>query len=174
MITSINLLLFSVQNIIFGVHADQVEELLKAESCSVAEKDSCEYTISYKNQELRVLNFSEKLQLDKRPKSEHNMATSQEDNSESFMFSDPLTFPSSIHTTSPKILVIKHQHEGYIGFHIKGLRKLITISLDQIHALPFIMQRKKQIQGLWGIALLDEGLVILINLEQLCEQSSEN
>jgi chemotaxis signal transduction protein len=127
------------------------------ESWPVTEETGSEYTISYKNQELRVIDFSKRLKLDE--KQVNNLyLTSSSDRVER----DPIASE-----LSSKILIIKHQYEGYIGVRIANPKKLITVSIDQIYALPVIMQKNKRIQGLWGIALVDDTPVILIDLERL-------
>jgi len=148
----INLLLFSAKTLSFGVYAEQVEELLEAKIFSEPEETGSESTIPYKGQDIRVTDLSGRLELEERQKITMSAGHRREDFS-------PLS--------SPRILIIKCQNGGYVGVRVENLNKLLTISIDQVHALPIIMQKKKRIQAIWGIALVDNQPIILIDLEQL-------
>lgn len=106
-----------------------------------------------KEHELHIIDFSQRLQLYESPVNNALFEKAQKE--------------SSVLETSSKILIIHHQNEGYVGVRVDHTKKLITISIDQIHTLPVIMQKNQKIQAVWGIALVDSRPVILIDLEQL-------
>jgi len=149
-IKNVNLLLFSVHNLSFGVCAEQVEELLEDRAPGGQEETNTEYTIPYKGQNVRVTNFSIWIE-----KQRGTSLVPEHQKHDDF------------YTPSPKILIIKHQNEGYCGVRIDDLEDLATVSIKDIHSLPVIMQRTKRIQGLWGIALVKSRPVILIDFTQL-------
>lgn len=151
MINNINLLVFSVYNLSFGVCAEQIVEFVEDRLLSEQEEASLEYTILYEGQDIRVIHFSRQI--------EHEQKTHIED-----LGLEPDT---DFYTFSPKILIIKHQHEEYIGVRIDNIDDLVTVSIKQIHSLPVIMEKTKRIQGLWGIALVENRPVVLIDLTQL-------
>lgn len=148
-IRNIHLLVFSVQHVFFGVWAEQVEELLESPMVNKQEEVSPESTISYKGQDIRVINFSN--QVDTR---RSNVVPKYRKYVDSYI-------------SSPKILIIKRRDEGYLGICVDNLEDLATISIEQVHSLPMIMQNVRRIQGLWGIALVKERPVMLIDLAQL-------
>jgi chemotaxis signal transduction protein len=149
---TIDLLLFSAQNVTFGVHIEQVQRMLTADPDLAAEQSHTE-TLQSKEQELHIIDFSQRLQLHESPVNNTLFEEAQQE--------------SSVLETSSRILIVHHQNEGYVGFRVHNTKKLITISIDHIHTLPVIMQKNQQIQAVWGIALVDNSPVILIDLEQL-------
>ena len=160
-ITHMNLLLFSAHSLSFGVYAEQVEALLKADTIPPgSEKADSACTISYKGRDIRVIDFSYHLGLTGTSGSygdgprlpEDGLAKRQEED--------------SAFVSSSKVLIVRHRKKGYIGIHVENPKKLLTISINQIHALPMIIEKNKHIESLWGIALIDERPVMLIDLEQ--------
>ena len=148
-IRNIHLFVFSVHNVLFGVWAAQVEELLEHPIVNEQGEVPPESTISYKGQDLRVINFSS--QIDAR---RSNVVPEDE----KYVDRD---------LASPKILVIKRRDGSYAGIRVANLEDLATISIEQVHALPLIMQKIRRIQGLWGLALVQDRPVMLIDLAQL-------
>jgi chemotaxis signal transduction protein len=160
-IKHVSLLLFSVQNMSFGVCTEQVEELFEDRILKEREERNTEYTILYKGQDIRVIDFSTWLEKEQGTR-----------NGESFELQGANFVPEAreyddFYIPSPKILIIKRQDEGYIGVRINNLEDLAIVSIKCIHSLPVIMQNTKRIQGLWGIALVKSRPVILIDLTQL-------
>ena len=161
MIKHVNLLLFSAHNLSFGVCAEQVEELFEDRKPEEREEGNIENTILYKGQDIRVINFSTWIKKEQGTKNE-----------ESFEIQGYGLVPEprehdDFYIPSPKILIIKHQNEGYIGVCIDDLEDLARVSIKYIHSLPVLMQKTKKIQGLWGFALVKSRPVILIDLTQL-------
>lgn len=161
MITHVNLLLFSVQNLLFGVCAEQVEELLKDRVPEEQEERDTESIILYKGQNIRIIDFSTWIKQERGTRNE-----------EFFELQETNIVPNSreyddFYIPSPKTLIIKHRAEGYVGVRIDYLDDLATVSIKHIHSLPIIMQKTKRIQGLWGIALVKSRPAILIDLSQL-------
>ncbi len=152
MIQDISLLLFSVNALSFGVYAGQVEELLDARTFPESKDISSGSLISYKGQDIWVINFSRRLRLEQHQETMIPARPREEDFA-----------PGS----SPKILIIKCRNGSYSGICVKHLEKLLTISMNQVYSLPLIMQKKKEIQAIWGIALIENRPVILIDPEQL-------
>jgi chemotaxis signal transduction protein len=167
-IKNIHLLLFSVHHLLFGIYAEQVEELLEDSVLSKQERTSTEYTIPYKGQHIRVINFSRWIDEEQKASAEKR-GTRNEEHCESHRTNVVSEFRKheDISISSPKILIIRRQEGGYTGVRIDNLEDLITLSIEQVHSLPMIMQRTKRIQGLWGIALVKDCPVILIDLAQL-------
>ena len=164
---TIDLLTFSVQNLVFGVWTQQVEELLKAERRSDSAESDEEYTILYRQRYLRVIDFSKYLKL-RASRQEQQRADwtikPQSDAKSSLEHTGNLADDSVV---SSKILVIKNQEHEYIGIHVENVKHILTTTFEHIYALPKIMERQKQIAGLWGIALFHEEVVLLIDLAQL-------
>jgi hypothetical protein len=160
-IKHVNLLLFSEHNLSFGVCAEQVEELLEDRAPGEREGANIEYTILYKGQDIRVTNFSTWLEKERGTRSEEPLGPRLSSHVPEHREQD------DVYSSSPKILIIKHQDEGYSGVRIDELEDLATVSMKHIHSLPVIMQRTKRIQGLWGIAFVKSRPVILIDLTQL-------
>lgn len=126
--------------------------MLKTDLDLAVEQSDTE-TLRDKEYELHIIDFSQRLQLHELPVNNTLFEQTQKE--------------SSVLETSSRILVIHHQNEGYVGFRVDHTEKLITISIDQIHTLPVIMQKNQQIRAIWGIALVGSHPVILIDLEQL-------
>jgi len=166
-ITHVNLLLFSAKNLVFGACAKQVEGVLEPGTCSVVQNDDTGYTITYQHQKLRLVDFSTQIQYRTQVNNEGDIASTQKDLPEETCGSEHADFSPSFFLPSSKILIVKHREEGYLGVYIENLEKLATVSLEHIYALPILMQKKKRLSGLWGLARLDERLIILIDLEQL-------
>ncbi|GAK60050.1 hypothetical protein U27_07037 [Candidatus Vecturithrix granuli] len=164
---TIDLLIFSVQNLVFGVWAQQVEELLKAENrLDLAEADK-EYTIPYRQRDLRVIDFSKylKLRTPRRELQKADSAFEPQSNAKSpFECTCNLSDDSFF---SSKILVIKNRKHEYMGIHVENVKHIVTMTFDHIYALPKIMEQQKQIAELWGIAFFHEEVVLLIDLTQL-------
>jgi chemotaxis signal transduction protein len=158
MIKSVTLLLFSVHNLSFGVYAEQVEELLEDKVLREQNETDTDYTIPYKGRNIRVIHFSKWIEREQKlsPTFGPRILNHVPDHRECH----------DTHPPSPKILIIKHQNEGYIGVRIDTPEDLVTVSVNQIHSLPIMIQKTKRIQGLWGIALVNKRPVILIDLAQ--------
>ena len=161
MIKHVNLLLFSAYNLSFGVYAEQVEELLEDRTPEEWEEGNTEYTILYKGQDIRVTDFSTWIKKERGTRNEESLELQG-----SGLVPEPREH-DDFYIPSPKILIIKHQDEGYSGVRIDDLEDLTTVSIKHIYSLPVIMQKTKRIQGLWGIALVKSRPVILIDLTQL-------
>lgn len=164
---TIDLLTFSAQNLVFGVWAQQVEELLKAEHRSDSAEADEEYTILYGQRTLRVIDFSKYLKLCASRQAQQRAdgaITPQSDAKSSLERSDNLADDPVV---SSKILVIKNQEHEYIGIHVENVKHIVTTTFKYIYALPKIMERQKQIAGLWGIARFHEEVILLFDLTQL-------
>lgn len=146
--STIDILLFSSQNLLFGVYAGHIEELLTEENRGNSEADKYDDTIRYRQQKLHVIDFSLYL-AQTQPQSDWSGSSLPDD---SF--------------SSPKILVIRQQEKDSIGIRVEHVLKFLTIRLDQIQSLPTIMQKRKYLPGLWGCVFLEERLVLLIDLTQ--------
>lgn len=164
---TIDLLIFSVHNLVFGIWTQQVEELLKAESRSDSAENDEEYTIRYRQQNLRVIDFSKYLKL--RGSRQEQQRADWAIKLRSDIKSPPGRSGNLADDSlfSAKILVIKNQEYDYIGIHVENVKHILTTAIDHIYVLPKIMERQKQIAGLWGIALLHEEVVLLIDFTQL-------
>lgn len=164
---TIDLLIFSVHNLVFGIWTQQVEELLKAEGRADSAENDEEYTIRYRQRDLRVIDFSKYLKLhgSRQEQQRADWAIKpQSDIKSPLGRSDNLADDSLF---SAKILVIKNQEHDYIGIHVENVKHILTTPIDHIYVLPKILERQKQIAGLCGIALLHEKIVLLIDLAQL-------
>ncbi len=157
----VNLLQFSAHHLSFGVCAEQIEELLEDRAPEEQEEKNTAYTIRYKGQDLRVTNFSRWIEKERGTEQKESFEVQGSNPVSESREHDDLYLPS------PKILIIKHQDEGYTGVRIDDLEDLATVSITHIHSLPVIMQKTKRIQGLWGIALVKSRPVILIDLTQV-------
>lgn len=164
---TIDLLTFSVQNFVFGVWTQQVEELLKAESRSDSAQAGGEYTILYRQRDLRVIDLSKYLKVRISPRDQQTADRLFEPQSNGKSSRERMGNLSEDSFFSSKILVIKHQEHKYLGIHVENVKHIVTTTFDHIYALPKIMERQKQIAGLWGIAMLHEEVALLIDLTQL-------
>lgn len=160
-IKHVTLLLFSVRNLSFGVCAEQVEELLDDKILEEQEERNTENTILYKGQNIRVIDFSTWIEQERGTGNEDPLELQRAGLVPDFREPDDFYIPS------PKILIIKHRDEGYIGVRIDDLEDLATVSIEHLRSLPVIMQKTKRIQGLWGLALIKQRPAILIDLTQL-------
>jgi chemotaxis signal transduction protein len=145
----------------FGVYAEQIEELLEDRVLSESEEASTEYTLLYKGQDIRVINFSKWIEKEQGIRNEKHFEPHF-----SCLIPETREF-EDIYDFSSKILIVKHRNEQYIGVRVDDLKDLATVSIKQVHSLPLIMQKTKRIQGLWGIALVKNRPIILIDLAQL-------
>lgn len=142
----IHLVVFSLQELLFGIYAEQVEELLDQEEFQTPEIIEPEYSLSYQGQDIRVIDFSMWLRL-------RNKKKSVQEGKHSF--------------SSSRILIIKQRYNGYMGVRIEQLEGLVSVALHQIHALPVLMQKTRCIEGLWGIAVVGDHSVILLDPTRL-------
>ena len=169
MIKVVDLVLFSVNNIFFGVLAKQVEELLDADGLHEPGESNVEDTIIYKGQNIRVVDFAKWL-AQSQGMGNGNRATKIRTslNPESQTATRSLEFEEQDeYIYAPKILIIKHHHERYIGVYVDNLEDLVSVPVEQMHSLPIIMQKTRRIQGLWGITIVQDRSMLLIDLEQL-------
>ena len=163
---AVHLLLFSERELSFGVYAEQVKELLKTEPRSPKEYNDSGWTVPYKGRELQVTCLSSRLKLWGAMESsreflyrqdlglgEEAVAAEQED--------DTGLGPSA------RILVVRHCQEGEIGIYVECLKQLSLVPLSRIFRLPFVMERKRLTQSVWGLALIDERPVVLIDFEHM-------
>ena len=152
MLKDMQFLLFSVRQLVFGVWAKQVEEVLEDRAFAEPQDAGPGNTRWYKGREIRMINFgnwftAERLYAVKGVAGSHK--------------------ESDRACVAPKILIIKPHAERYAGVRIDHLEDLATISIAQVHSLPVLMQRTGRMPGLWGIALVQECPVILIDLAQV-------
>jgi chemotaxis signal transduction protein len=141
---------FFSHSIPFGVYAEQVEELLDGKSLCIQQELEQRYTLPYRGDDIRLINFSTWLES-----KVGNQKIQIEEGS-----SLPLV-------DSRKILIIRSQQKRYIGIGIHCPEELIALSLSQIHTLPVLMQKVRLIKAIWGIALVENRPIILIDLSQI-------
>ena len=162
----VHLLLFSDLGIFFGVYAEQVKELLKTDSLFEGEYVGPGRSIPYKGEELQIIRFSRRLKLHEALEENHkflyrqDLKTKEETEALSQTGADGLEPPS-------RILVVRHYEEGDIGVHVDCLEQLRAVRLGRIFRLPFMMEKKKLFQAVWGLALIDERPVVLVDLEHI-------
>ena len=163
---AIHLLLFSECGLSFGASAGQVKELLRADSLVSSEDSNFGRTVRYKGEELRIFRLSSRLRLRKH----------LEKNRE-FLCCDDLKAKekaamleregSAELEPSARILVVGHGDEGEIGIYVEYLKQLSLVPLSQIFRLPLLMEKTQQLQSVWGLALIDERPVVLVDLENI-------
>lgn len=163
---AVHLLLFSEQGLSFGVPAGQVKELVKADSPNVDIRDGEEPVLFYKGRELRLIRLVRRWKLQEALK-RHNKFLCRQDlkakEGATVLERDelpPLEQPA-------RILIVRHCHEGDIGVQVECLEQLRLVPLARIFRLPLVMERKKRLQSVWGLTLVDERLVVLVDLEHI-------
>lgn len=161
----ITLLLFSIDAMKFGVYTGQIQEILDmADTVRLSSGERDIFTVSYQEHTIRILDFAEYLRHMEQPSHvipPHQPQGSSVPSSPSSSFSQENT----LHLK--KVLLIKQPNTRYGGVSITNPETLQPISMDHIHALPVLMERNRHMQSIWGIALIDNCTVTLINLEQL-------
>ncbi len=167
MIQDVCLVLFFVRHLSFGVLAEQVEELVAVGTLNEQAGTLLEYTISYKGQAIRVINFSKWIENEQPSRVKLQEPGDEVREKERHLHSPEYQKGDERYRSSPKIMIMKQRDKGYIGVRIDGPEDLVTISINQVHSLPVIMQKTKRIQGLWGIAFVNNRPVILIDFTQL-------
>ncbi len=151
---AVHLLLFSEQGLSFGVYAEQVKELLKTDS----------RTVAYKGRDLRVIQLSRRLKLQETLEKNREFLHCQEPEKETGTVGRDGVAELE---PSSRILVVRHDDEGDVGVHVECLEQLSLVPLTQIFRLPPVMETKKQFQSVWGLALIDDRPVVLVDLEHI-------
>jgi chemotaxis signal transduction protein len=146
----VHFVVFSSHHIPFGVYAEHVEELLDGNALCFREEPEQKHTLSYRGDDIRFINFSTWLES---KAEKRKLRTADE------RLSPPDGFR--------KILIMHSQQRGYIGIGIHDPEELITLSISQIHTLPVLMQQRGQIKEIWGIALVEDRPIILIDLSRI-------
>lgn len=137
----------------FGVCAEHVEEVLEGGLPKANQPVSTESTLQYRGSAIRLIHFSAWLALKESDSAAQTFAPHRPQSAES--------------AALPKIVIVKHPVERFIGVQIDDVREFLPISVTQIHSMPILMQKTSRIPGLWGIVVLGEHLVVLIDLTQL-------
>ena len=146
----IDLLVFAAEGNIYGAYASQVEELLSESVYSVAQPDDAPRVFPYKQGHVRVCRLAE--YLCQKPAYCHDAAS---------------VSPSLI-AHPGRILVTTNRRRGeYIGLLIQELLELASLPVEQIFPLPQLMAAKALTRLIWGVALLHDAPVILLDLEHL-------
>ncbi|GAK51489.1 chemotaxis signal transduction protein [Candidatus Moduliflexus flocculans] len=142
----IELLVFAAEGNIYGVHANQVETLL---SQSFLYPGSAPFALPYKGRRVRIVRLAQYMR--QQPIWRENAVAD---------------FPLS---ASPKrVLVTTDQRDDeYVGLLIQELQQLVSVSIEKLFPLPQIMEAKKWSRLIWGVALLHDSPVILLDLKQL-------
>jgi len=160
---NITVLLFSAQNIVFGVYAGQVEELLKIGDVIGTESFDQECRVQYNAQEFQIIDFSQRLQLEERPERRGKIKALSEEQRYPQGAGDISTLEPS-----PKILMVKHEHqEGGRGIYLECPKQLMSLPVHCIHRLPVLMRENTRVPAIWGIALVEGRPIILVDLTQL-------
>ncbi len=146
----IDVLVFAAEENVYGVHANQIEELLSEGAHPVGRVADARPSIPYKGRQLRILRLSQYMR--QRPACCPTFVGSE---------SSASALPGRILVTTIR------QQEEYVGLLIQELQQLVTLPVTQIFPLPAIMAAKKRTRLIWGIALLRDAPVILLDLEQL-------
>jgi chemotaxis signal transduction protein len=146
----VHFVVFSSHHIPFGVYAEQVEELLDGKTLCIQERLEQRDMLPYRGDDIRLIDFSTWLasKVDK-----------QKIRAEERAPSPPVD--------SRNILIIYSQQKGYIGIGIHYPEELIALSISQIHTLPVLMQKVGLIKAIWGIALVEDRPIVLIDLLQI-------
>ena len=146
----IDLLVFAAEGNIYGAYASQVEELLSEWAYPAAQSDDAPRVFPYKQGHVRVCRLAEYLR--QTPAHCHDTAS----------FS-----PSLIAQPGRILVTTTRRHGEYIGLLIQELQQLTSLPVEQIFSLPKLMAAKAPTRLIWGIALLHDAPVILLDLEQL-------
>ena len=163
----VNLLLFTVEHMRLGVYAKQVEELLDVDTYPISLTPEGYLSIEYHHRMIRCLDFAAYLRRYQTVFPQGTASERREASMRRTVEPETLWQENGSLRRSGKILVAKHWQEGVLGVLIEHPKKLLTISVEQIHALPVLMEKKSQLRAVWGIALIDDLPVILVNVEQL-------
>lgn len=163
---AVHLLLFFEKGLSFGVSAEQVKELLKADSRSTDGYSVPEWTVTYKGGELQVVQLSFRMKLQEALENNRDFLSYRDSKSEEEVGVAKQAEPDDLEP-SARILVVRHCDEGELGVRVECLTQLSLVPLNQIFRLPLVMERKKQLRSVWGLALIDERPVVLIDLEHL-------
>ena len=165
---AVHLLLFSERGFSFGVSAGQVKELVSADF-RVRAADEHRYperTVPYKGRELHVVQLSHRLKLQEALENNRQFLYRQDPAAEGDAGTIEDGGTDGLEPFS-RILVVRHRHEGELGVHVEFLKELSLVPLAQIVRLPPIMEMKKQLQSVWGLALIDGRSVVLVDLERI-------
>ena len=142
----IELLVFAAEGNIYGVHANQVEILLPE---SLPHAGDAPFTLPYKGRRVRIVRLTQYMR--QQPAWGDNAAAG---------------FPLS--TLPERVLITTNQRDDeYVGLLIQELQQLVPLSIEKLFPLPKMMEAKKWSRLIWGIALLQDSPVILLDLKQL-------
>lgn len=159
MITTIDVLLFSSQGLIFGVYTEQIEEVLTGKHRMNSGVSTENDMIHYRQQKLYVIDFS--LYLDQKRRHDSPPGAEKTDPNH------PVITAAVDSSLTSKILVVKLPQHEYMGIHVENVVKILSMPLDQIRTLPAIMETHNSIPGLWGLTFVDQRLVTLLDLTRL-------
>ncbi len=96
-------------------------------------------------------------------------------NIQTFWFHEKISFPEGeVAYNSPKVLIIKDDTSAF-GIIIDLPNDIFIISIDSIQPLPSIMKSSGRPEPIWGAALKDEQIILLVDAYRLmqCETVTE-
>ncbi|HWP46418.1 MAG TPA: chemotaxis protein CheW [Candidatus Limnocylindrales bacterium] len=67
---------------------------------------------------------------------------------------------------SPRLLILRDQ-ETTLGIIIDQPEDILSITLDDIHPLPSLLEALNRPAAIWGIALKDEKMILLVDFYKL-------
>ena len=140
-------MLFSAQQMWWGVCAEQIEELLDVKDLHEQVPLGLIFPLRYRGRNIQGIDFSLWIDAQEFAGRSDRRATD--------------IFPAA------KILIIKRVNAERIGVRIDQLEGLVCLPIEHVHALPRLMQRTRRIQGLWGIAVVENRMIPLVDLSQL-------
>lgn len=145
----VEVVVFSVQSLLVGAYAGQVEEVFRSEAI-YADSDDGFFSFLYRGREGRGIDFAFWL--------------TQHGSGECHYWWQENTKNRLLAAT---LLIVKHASPAYRGVRIDKVEEFMLCPLDRIHTLPVIMQRMTCTPALWGIARTRECLIPLIDLSKL-------
>ena len=141
----IELLVFSVQNLVFGAYAGHVASVAQSGERYALSDDGIFFFL-HSGEEIRGLDFMVWLRR----------CSGQNDYGGEHI----RTLPSTLLFIQPPDCV-------YRAVRIDEVKEFLTVSLDRLHTFPLFMQQRCQAVALWGIARHKDRLIPLIDLSKL-------